>query len=314
MPTIKKPKSKKKSKRKKLRHKKQATFRRLKCAPRQEKRVDPALRDLTCYSNEDLFKFKEAWNASNAATNPINTNDPRAIWLFFRRNLTKHCYDELCWLNDATFHVKIDKEKMAQNIFRPFSPREWKKKPFEWLSSVDINKVMRQYEENYPNFKFIGPSPIDYDHKELYGSCVWEQLCKFNLKEYKTQEVTKIGIVFNLDKHDQPGSHWVALFVDLDKGFIFYFDSNGVRAPTQIIKLKDEIRSQANEMGISLKYHTNNGMEHQKLDGQCGMYVLYFIVQLLKEDRTYDFFKTTRITDEMMCDYRERYYNEKRMK
>ena len=42
---------------------------------------------------------------------------------------------------------------------------------------------MKQYENTYKCFEFIGPSPIDYDQHLSYGECVWEELCKFSLKE-----------------------------------------------------------------------------------------------------------------------------------
>ena len=35
--------------------------------------------------------------------------------------------------------------------------------------------------------------------------------------KYKKQGINKIGVIFNLDKHTQPGSHWVALFIDGEK-------------------------------------------------------------------------------------------------
>ena len=49
-------------------------------------------------------------------------------------------------------------------------------------TNIDILNVMKQYEHIYPNFEFIGPSPIDYDTHLSYGECVWEELCKFNLQ------------------------------------------------------------------------------------------------------------------------------------
>ena len=35
-------------------------------------------------------------------------------------------------------------------------------------------------------------------------------------------EKKKIGIVFNLDKHNQPGSHWVALYTDLKANQVYF--------------------------------------------------------------------------------------------
>ena len=63
--------------------------------------------------------------------------------------------------------------------------------------------VMKQYEDAYKCFKFIGPTPIDYDYKEssILGNekCVTEELCKFILDEMITKKYSKIGIIFNLD-------------------------------------------------------------------------------------------------------------------
>ena len=42
---------------------------------------------------------------------------------------------------------------------------------------------MKQYEKVYPCFEFMGPSPIDFDKRKMYGECVWEELCHFNLED-----------------------------------------------------------------------------------------------------------------------------------
>ena len=40
-------------------------------------------------------------------------------------------------------------------------------------------------------------------------------LCKINLKQHMNTGKHKIGSVFNLDDHDEPGSHWVSLYMEL---------------------------------------------------------------------------------------------------
>ena len=47
--------------------------------------------------------------------------------------------------------------------------------PFEWLSSVDIGDVMKQYERVKKNFVFLD-SPIDFDTLDegFAGGCVYE--------------------------------------------------------------------------------------------------------------------------------------------
>ena len=72
---------------------------------------------------------------------------------------------------------------------------------------------MNQYEDRFEDFLFLGPVPIDFDSKDSYGKCIIPEICKLNIKELTDDNIYKIGIIFNLDKHDQPGSHWVSLYI-----------------------------------------------------------------------------------------------------
>ena len=293
---------------KKTHKKTRGKFTRLKCAPQKNNFIDNELKDYTCYSRSNLQTFKEIWNNNN--DDKITTNNSKEIWQFFKAKLNKECYDELCWLKKSKLSKINNSELLIKEIFKPFSPKTWITNPSTWLSSVDITKIMSQYEKSYPNFKFIGPSPIDFDSKELFSTCVWEQLCNFNLKNYIQKKITKIGIIFNTDTHDKPGKHWISLFIDLDKKFIFYFDSNGTKMPKQIKVFINRIEQQGHNENIILKVDSNEGFTHQYNDGQCGMYALYFVIELLKENKTSNYFKTKRIKDSTMKKYRTIYFNQ----
>ena len=285
-------------------------FKLLKCAPKKKNDLNTENdKEYSCFKNDILFVLKENWNLNNSKK--IESNDPKEIWRFLKKNMGKKCYNELCWLKNKDLSENLDNKIIKNKYFRPFSPKIWKKKPFEWLSSNDIIKVMEQYVKNYNNFEFLGPSPIDFDSKQMHGTCVWEQLCKFNLEDYYKKNINKIGIIFNLDPHYKSGSHWVALFIDLEKHFIFYFDSNGDRIPKQINNLVKKIKLQASKLQLHLKYVSNYLVEHQQKDGQCGMYTLYFIIELLKGKKEYTFFndKKHKIKDDVMKNYRIKYYN-----
>ena len=284
-------------------------FKILKCAPKQENKVASNMKGISCYGKEQILHMKNIWNSKNS--NKIFTNNPKEIWSFFKDNLSDKCYNELCWLNNFNerFNLKINKNMLIKNIFRPFSPDSWKKEPYKWLSSVDIINVMSQYEKKYENFSFIGPTPIDFDDKKLFGTCVWERLCKFDLNIYIEDNIFKIGIIFNTDPHYKNGKHWIALFIDIKKRFIFYFDSNGDKIPKRIKVFVDRILEQGNKLNITFKFMTNEGKEHQLKDGSCGIYVLYFIIELLKGTKEPGYFKKYRIPDEAMKDYRKIYYN-----
>ena len=73
--------------------------------------------------------------------------------------------------------------------------------------------------------------------------------------------------------------------------------------------MADRIIEQGHKLNKNLEFMTNEGKEHQKRDGQCGIYSLYFIIELLKGTKKPEYFKNHRIPDEMMRDYRIKYYN-----
>ena len=283
------------------------TFKKLKCSPNRKNNLSKKNKAFTCFNDENLFLFKRVWNQNS--NDKIKTNDVKEIWNFFKKTLKKKCYNELCWLTSKNITSIQNKELLAKQIFKPFAPDSWKTKPYEWLSSIDITEIFRQYEDRYKNFKFIGPSPIDFDEKKMFSSCVWEELCNFNLRKHIQNNKTKIGIIFNTDPHYKSGTHWIALFIDLTKQFIYYFDSNGNKVPKEITQLIERIKKQGHQLNIDFTVSNNVGLVHQFNDGQCGMYSIYFIVELLKETKHYSFFNTKRIKDSEMKNMRKKYYN-----
>lgn len=262
----------------------------------------------TCYTNEALIKLRTFWNARHP-DQKITSNDPRTIWESLNKNLSGTCHNESCWLRQKFIDEKVAKE-LRNYTFAPEAPNSWSKNPSEWLSSTDIEKVMRQYEKAYPCFEFLGPSPIDYDAHVEYGECVWEELCKFNLKSFVKRGKFKIGVIFNLDKHYQPGSHWVSLFINLKKGYIFYFDSTGEPEPIEVKKLVNMVQRQAKELGMGELRFVVNDRVHQKGNNECGMYSLYAIATQLKDQRNPEtFLKGGEITDQSMHSLRNKYFN-----
>lgn len=269
----------------------------------------------TCYTTELLFELKNKWNQRHNDVK-INSNDPKEIWDFLNQNLKNVCEEEKCWLKQS-FVDEQTKNKIKSLAFPPETPIEWRRDPNTWLTSVDITEVMSQYEKKYKCFKFIGPSPIDFDEKfKDTDKCVWEELCHFSLQKYLDNKVYKIGIIFNLDKHNEPGSHWVSLFINAKKGFILYFDSTGEPIPPEIKKLVDRIIKQGVDVGdgveknhkIDFEFHQNR-KRHQKEDTECGMYSLFCIISMLKDARSVEFFKQSEIPDKKMENFRKIYFS-----
>ena len=263
-------------------------------------------KNFTCYSDESLVRMKALWNARHPDARIEATSD-RTIWSALRDRMKDVCASEKCWLRQKFIANKLTAE-LTSYTFAPDHPDSWNRNPREWLTSVDIEHVMRQYEKKYKHFEFLGPSPIDFDKHLLYNECVWEELCKFDVRKQLRRGKTKIGIVFNVDPHYKDGSHWISMFVDLQKKYIFFFDSTGDPIPDEIEKLMERIVSQAAAVGIKLKEIIND-KEHQRGDTECGIYSLYLITELLEGRRTPHYFLTHRIPDAEMEKLRKIYFN-----
>ena len=192
--------------------------------------------------------------------------------------------------------------------FAPNAPSEWKDNPNTWLNSYDIKRVMKQYERVYSCFRFLGPSPIDYD-TIIDNECVWPELCFINLEEMHNNGIKKIGITFNLDTHDKDGSHWVSLFVHIEENYIFYFDSGGNRPHRNIVRLINKLKKQMKQITNRETTYFENSMVHQQGDTECGMYSLYFIISLLKDDKHPEHFLNTNIPDDKVFELRQKYFN-----
>ena len=245
----------------------------------------------TCYNRKTLQKLKTKYN--QLYNKKINHNDPKQIWLSLQSGLEDKCSKESCWLN------VLGEDNIKKITFSPKKPDSWNSNPTTWLSNYDIDDVMDQYEYYFPEFKFLGPSPIDFDSIIGGNQCVWEELCKFKLKDYIVKGIKYIGICFNLDKHDEPGSHWVTSFIDIPEKQIYYFDSTGDPSPKEVKKLVIRVIQQGTENKMKFKFQENSPFVHQQSNTECGMYSLYFIIYMLLY-RNFKLFKTKRIPDEEM--------------
>lgn len=262
----------------------------------------------SCFNKTSLVKIARAWNKDNATEKPIiikkNMRTP-TLWKIINKRLNKTCQGEWCWVQQS-FVKSLDDEEI-NNTFRPVTPREWYGSKNEWLSTVDIENVMIQYENKYDDFLFIGPVPIDFDYEPSMGSCIVDELCKINLAKLMKNKITKIGIIFNLDKHDQGGSHWVAMFVDINKNGIYYWDSYGEPAPSEVDVLANRLIEQGKKKKLKLKYHVNS-VRHQFQNSECGVYCMYFITKLL-QGKSYEDVIHNKIDDSTMNMKRGYFYS-----
>ena len=272
-------------------------FKKLSCHPRKTRR------SFTCYNDTVLIELRDLWNKKYPDKKILHT-DAKKIWKSLHNNM-KECDQEVCWMEKLD---KSNKKDITKDYFAPVPPKEWKTNDREWLSNEDIDEVLDQYQKVYPEFAYIHASPMDFD-KKLGDHCVTEDLCKLNLQAYRKKGKTKIGIVLNLDPHDRDGSHWVCMWIDLNKKILFYFDSAGNPPPKEVNVFAERLKKQGKEIGLTLKYRDNRNKAHQTTTSECGMYVLYFIIHLLKKKKKLTTFNRTRIEDDEVAKYRDVYFN-----
>jgi len=190
-----------------------------------------------------------------------------------------------CNINDGRCLVEKsllssdEKKTLLETFFKPKAPEGWKKDPDMWLTSEDIDVVMKQYEKAHPEFRFLGVVPIDFSAPDPYAKnekCMNEQFCHVDLEEEKSKGRKIIGAVFNLDPHYKGGSHWVGLAIDVNRNCIYYFDSYGVGPPSQVAKFMRSLTLQNPNLKLQ-----SNGRRFQFSDTECGMYSMYFLTQMI---------------------------------
>jgi len=314
-----------------------AKINRMNCAPNVDNKT---VNKNTCFTPDIMIQLKATYN-NQFPEHHITSENPNEIWNIMHEELSNKPNSicgkkrEDCWL-DTLIKDKKMRKKIEELIFRPEQPDEWAKNPDEWLSNYDIFEVAKQYEEVDPAFKMIAPTPIDYNTKPQNesGKCVSEELCNFDLKKWMNMGKYKFGIVFNLDKHTEPGSHWVSVWIDVHNQNIVYFDSAANKLPKEIKNFIEMVELQGKTLhpSIDFKIYQNGSHAHQKSNTECGMYSLFFIITMLTgkipiknknkqiHEEEYhmksldmkeriDLFIKGKISDEMVFDYRDLYFN-----
>ena len=262
----------------------------------------------TCYSSEALIKMRNSWNTRNKDS-VIKHTDPTKIWLEFKKIFKNTCNIESCWIEQEAIKSGLERD-IINYTFSPKKQSSWEKKPRTWLDSNDIKEVMRQYEKEYENFNFIGPSPIDFDSPDSYtgGKCVWPELCNFDLLKHIEKNINVVGIIFNLDKHTQSGSHWNCILLDLRKGHLYYFDSFGKQIHKNINRMCEKIIKECEKCNQPIEFFKLKNV-HQEENTECGMYSLYFISSILTNKHDYHYFEHNKINDDEMFKYRSIFFS-----
>jgi len=218
------------------------------------------------FDKELLDNFRKVYNSEHE--DKIKDSDD--VWTELKHKLHSKC---------KTGRVECI---VAHLMNKPKAPQSWIVNPTEWLSSIDIENVEKQYMKLFKKYKFLGCIPIDFDLKSKTGKCLVNFLCSLKIKDLISQGFYQYGIVFNTDKHDGPGQHWFALYCDirpeLEYGRITYFDSYANKPESEIKVLMSRWKTEIDSLNLFKKPMelSRNTTKHQFKDSECGMYSLYF--------------------------------------
>lgn len=211
------------------------------------------------------------------------------------------------WI-DQNFIKNITDEKIKEEIeeftFKPKKPRG----KYTWLSTPDIDNVMIQYEKVYPDFKFLGSVPIDFD--DLTGSDGLKiNIKKLNFAELEKHGIHRLGIVFNTDPSTKSGQHWISAFIDLKKGQIYYSDSYAA-IPCKRVRyfLRRIAIYYIKKTGGKRPDLGYNRIRQQYGNSECGVYSINFILRLLKGESFKNVTEHT-MSDEAVNKCRDKYFD-----
>lgn len=254
------------------------------CAPN---RYDS--KNKTCFSLEQLIEMAKAYNR-HLSKNKLNPSEnvnkklqsdlitikPAKTYLFseLMKRFNDVCgSDEVC-LTKQLFMIEVVDEMREEILFGTFRG-EGPEKYNEWLSTKDIDQIMKPYEKKYPEFIFFGAVPLNCNEVSFCS------LYKLDFNDCIKRKKYVSGIIFNHDKYGEPGSHWVALYIDIKDGKVYFCDSNGKPPIDNIIHIINSFtKYYNNKTGKNVLYKYNT-IPYQKDGSECGVYSCNFLIRIL---------------------------------
>jgi hypothetical protein len=219
------------------------------------------------------------------------------------------CDREYCWLN---LGFLSDIHDQLKDVWRPAKPVSWRKNPVSWLSNFDIEGVLKQYVDLFDDYMHIGTVPADFWVNEK-GRCVVDDVCNLTIPYIVKKNKRRFGIVVNLDLHDSPGSHWVAVYANLDKrhkNFGLYYYDSVANPPKQVLARFLDLTCKAAEEHLKCPFHLHvNSHRVQYRNTECGMFATVFLLRCLEEKQSFRHICKTMGNDARMAKLRDSFFH-----
>jgi len=264
---------------------------------------------ISCMPLSLIISAAEAFNEVSSNKIKLHHNlevlNPRKYkkYLIKEMNSRNDCDSQQCW-KDKKFISSMKqkaREELLKYTWRPPGPTGKN----EWLNTLHINDTMRQYEKLYPSFKYLGTVPADFDDIPQLG------IKNLDLTDMKKKGKTQFGIVFNLDESHESGSHWNALYINSEKGQVYFFDSYGSQPEPRVRKLMRRISKYYQDTGKPT-HADYNKVRHQYENSECGVYSINFILRMLKGEE-FNNICDSKVPDEKINKCRNIYFRNTRV-
>ena len=252
------------------------------CAP---DRIDHYKKTGSCLKTNEARQLINVHNKKSPSRQLPTNIDFKNMLIELKRNLPDTCKQEHCLLKKPEF------AKHVKSSFRPAKPSEWEQNAREWLNTDDIIAVLKQYESSHTHFEFVGVFPINFAEKHG-DACISRRICDVPMfmERIVYSGKTQFGIVFNLDRHDQSGSHWVTMYCNLDPAMrfygVYYYDAVAVPPKKEFRDLMNEIQKYVHthirpqsERHFCKQY---NKHRRQYKNTECGVFCMVFIINCIQ--------------------------------
>ncbi len=123
------------------------------------------------------------------------------------------------------------------------------------------------------------------------------------LRDMEKNREKKAGFVMNLEKSNQGGSHWVAIYIDIEpqgKCEIDYYDSFGRAPQPEILAMLSKFARRS----YPIKVQHNEEQHQARKSRRCGYHVARFLIGMFK---TQDFTRVTNVGSVRQAENRARY-------
>lgn len=238
----------------------------------------------TCYTEDEVRTIARRYNR-------LDPKQPVDVSVKTIPQLAKQLEERLGQRQEEWLEKSKTTTIDADKVFRPEAPCSWQTNGREWLSTDDIDQVMRQYEDLYDDFKYLGAYPRDAFAKDPNtGECIDKMDNVCHLNAFQDKRVKRVAVIFNIDDHTGPGLHWVACYVDTNKQHknhgIFYYDSVARTPSKDILAFMESLRHTLDTKNPKedqhLKIHVNKTQSQYK-NTECGMFSMLFVIMCLQD-------------------------------